>query len=81
MWRVFRFRAIFVPLKLAITVVVPLLFVFSCATAVYQFGLLDWTHIAAFHSSGGVSWLVPCTTVYFLIGLALDYDIFLFSRV
>ena len=53
------------------------------AAAVYQFGILDWTGIHALSTdgSGGLSWLLPCSTAFLLIGLALDYDIFLFSRV
>lgn len=53
------------------------------ATAVYQFGILDWSGLKVLSKdgSGGISWLVPCSTAFLLIGLALDYDIFLFSRV
>lgn len=53
------------------------------ASAVYQFGILDWTTATALEKdgSGGISWLLPCSTAFLLIGLALDYDIFLFSRV
>lgn len=49
----------------------------------YQFGILDWTTAKALSKdgSGGISWLLPCSTAFLLIGLALDYDIFLFSRV
>lgn len=78
-----RFRAAFVPLKLALTIVLPIVFLFGAAVWVYQLGGLDGLHIAALSSgrSKGISWLIPCSTVFVLIGLALDYDIFLFSRV
>ena len=78
-----RFRAAVVPLKLAATIVLPLAFVFGLAVTVYQKGTLDaldWDAVAS-DGTGGVAWLLPCSTVFLLIGLALDYDIFLFSRV
>ena len=61
----------------------PDVFVVGLASAVYQFGILDWTTAKPFtkDGSGGISWLLPCSTAFLLIGLALDYDIFLFSRV
>lgn len=78
----FRFRAAFVPFKLFLTIVVPIFFLYGLAVLVYQKGALDWMHFKAFAShSDGISWLVPCSSVFLLIGLALDYDIFLFSRV
>eukprot|EP00300_Choanocystis_sp_HF-7_P005758 c14256_g1_i2.p1 GENE.c14256_g1_i2~~c14256_g1_i2.p1 ORF type:complete len:780 (+),score=173.46 c14256_g1_i2:38-2341(+) len=76
-----RFRAAFVPFKLCLTIVVPILFVFGLAVVVFKDGGLDWLHFAPLGKTGGISWLVPCATVFLLIGLALDYDIFLFSRV
>ena len=80
-----RFRAALIPLKLALTIVLPIAFLFGAAVAVYQKGALDFLHISALSSGGGankgVSWLIPCSTIFVLIGLALDYDIFLFSRV
>merc|ERR1711907_536585 len=80
-----RFRAALIPLKLALTIVLPIAFLFGAAVAVYQKGAVDFLHIAALSSGAGankgVSWLIPCSTIFVLIGLALDYDIFLFSRV
>eukprot|EP00937_MAST-01D_sp_MAST-1D-sp2_P002676 g2676.t1 len=78
-----RFRAAIVPFKLAATIVVPIFFIFGLAVTVFQDGTLDSLGWSAVHSdgNGGISWLLPCSTVFLLIGLALDYDIFLFSRV
>jgi len=77
-----NFRAAIVPLKLLLTVAMPIAFVFGLTVCVYQDGALDWLGINAFHSDpgGGVSWLLPASTIFLLTGLALDYDIFLFSR-
>jgi len=78
-----RFRAAFVPVKLALTIMLPIVFLFGCAVAVYQFGVLDFLHVDAFSSdkSNGLSWIIPASTIFVLMGLALDYEIFLFSRV
>lgn len=78
-----KFRAAIVPLKLACTIAVPLAFIFGMAVVVYQKGALDGLGGGPFssHGAGGISWLLPPSTVFVLIGLALDYDIFLFSRV
>ena len=76
------FRAAIVPFKLLLTVGLPIAFVFGLAVCVYQDGALDWLGFHAFQSdgSGGVSWLLPASTIFLLTGLALDYDIFLFAR-
>ena len=43
--------------------------------------MLDWMNAAAVHSSNGASWLVPVAANGILFGLALDYDIFLYTRI
>jgi uncharacterized membrane protein YdfJ with MMPL/SSD domain len=77
------YRAAFVPIKLTVTLLLPIFAIYGLAAAVYQFGILDWTGLNQLSrdGSGGFSWLVPCSTAFLLIGLALDYDIFLFSRI
>merc|ERR1712154_375703 len=37
--------------------------------------------VAAFANTDGLYWLIPVMTVTILIGLALDYDVFLFARI
>jgi len=80
-----RFKAAIIPFKLVITVVVPILFVFGSCVGVYQYGALNFLNIEAFKAdigvNSGISWLLPVSTVFLLSGLALDYDIFLYSRV
>eukprot|EP01065_Artemidia_motanka_P005399 TRINITY_DN12602_c2_g1_i1.p1 TRINITY_DN12602_c2_g1~~TRINITY_DN12602_c2_g1_i1.p1 ORF type:complete len:1025 (+),score=352.82 TRINITY_DN12602_c2_g1_i1:83-3076(+) len=76
-----RFGAAFIPFKMAATVVVPILFVYGIASAVYVDGALDWLGLRPFSKTSAISWLVPVCSVFMMIGLALDYDIFLFGRV
>jgi uncharacterized membrane protein YdfJ with MMPL/SSD domain len=75
------FRSALVPVKLLLTVVVPLTFVYGAAVAVFQKGALNWTGLEQLSDMGGVSWEMPLFTFCVLMGLALDYDIFLFARV
>lgn len=78
-----RFRAAIVPLKLFATIAFPIAFMYGVAVLVFQRGVLDWVGWEALSSTGadGLSWLLPLCTIFLLVGLALDYDIFLFARV
>jgi len=70
-----------VPVRLFITIALPLTVVYGFAVLVYQKGLLDVMHWSAIGNTHGLYWLTPVMTVTILIGLALDYDVFLFARV
>ena len=49
---------------------------------VYQEGGLAWTGIASLQPTpAGICWLVPVITFPVLVGLGLDYDVFLLTRV
>jgi len=74
------FGTLLVPLKLFFTVVLPIAFIYGVVVSVFQQGALDWTRLGAFEASG-IYWLIPILTVSNLLGLAVDYDIFLFARV
>lgn len=75
------FKSVFVPFRLFITIMVPMLFVYGLAVMVYQHGLLSGLNAEAFANTDGLYWLIPVMTVTILIGLALDYDVFLFARI
>ncbi|ETN99878.1 hypothetical protein RFI_37589, partial [Reticulomyxa filosa] len=75
------FQSAFVPLRLFATIALPLTFVYGFSISVYQKGLLDGLHWDAVANTQGLFWLSPIMTVTILIGLALDYDVFLFARV
>merc|ERR1712190_70070 len=42
---------------------------------------MGWTQIPSLQSQGGLVWINGVSCVFMLIGFALDYDIFLFSRI
>jgi hypothetical protein len=75
------FKAAFLPIKLALTVVFPL-----CATygfAVYVFQQNGFEHIGLNNYANGNGLMYGCMflTVGVLFGLAIDYDIFFYARV
>ena len=75
------FKAPLLPLRLLFAVIIPIAFVYGVATGIYISGWLDWMDWKSLHSGDGMVWMGPCVTVTILIGFALDYEIFLFSRV
>ncbi|ETO23039.1 MmpL efflux pump, partial [Reticulomyxa filosa] len=75
------FASAFVPLRLFITIAVPLTLVYGLSISVYQDGWLEGLHWSAVGNTQGLYWLSPVMTITILIGLALDYDVFLFARV
>lgn len=78
-----HFGAAIVPIKLFLTIVLPILFVYGLAVLVFQNGALNGIGWRTVSSTGadGLSWLLPTSTIFLLVGLALDYEIFLFARV
>jgi uncharacterized membrane protein YdfJ with MMPL/SSD domain len=69
------------PLKLLLTVILPLTWIYGTATLCFQEGVLDFLGDSPMHSSGGMHWSVPCMTAILLLALALDYNMFYFGRV
>lgn len=80
----FFFRSVFLPLRSLFSISLTLGFAFGLASIVYQLGILEWTGIRQLTSSNsehGLCWLVPIMAFSIVVGLALDYDIFLVSRI
>jgi uncharacterized membrane protein YdfJ with MMPL/SSD domain len=76
-----RYRAALVPVKLFMTIALPIVSVLGTGVFVFQDGYLNWTGIPSLQSQGGLVWINPVACTFMLIGFALDYDIFLFSRI
>lgn len=77
------FGSAFIPFKLLLTVVVPLTWTFGAGLYVYEDGALEFLNFPGLSRTGdgGMDWSVPVFTLTFMMGLALDYEIFLFERV
>lgn len=65
------FRSCLIPVRLLGTVVVTLLFVAGSTVLMYQYIL----------GYDGIYWFVPICTACLVIGLTIDYDVFLISRI
>jgi len=77
------FGAAFIPVKMFFTVILPITWTYGAAFYVYEDGALQWTHCEGLVPVGtaGIHWTVFMLTPTLMLGLALDYDIFLFTRV
>jgi len=77
------FGAVFISVKLLLTVVVPITWTYGAALFVYEDGKLDFLNYVGLMPVGdsGIDWTVPIFSLTFMMGLALDYEIFLFERV
>jgi uncharacterized membrane protein YdfJ with MMPL/SSD domain len=70
------------PLRSIVSISCTLAFSFGLAVLVYQDGLWDWTNIRSLIAvEGDICWLVPVMSFSIIVGLALDYDVFLVSRI
>ena len=73
------FRSVFVPLRLLLTIALPICWVFGLAVLVYQYDYFTW--ISNILNAPKIYWLTPVLAISILVGLGLDYDLFLFLRV
>lgn len=74
-------RSLFVPVRLALTLVAPLCAVFGSAVLVYQKGALEWMGWQAVGRMDGFYWYIPILLLSMIIGLSLDWDVLLVSRI
>lgn len=76
------FKMAIAPVRMLITIILPVTAVYGLAAFVYNNGALDWLGVAALaQTEGGIFGPVIVTTVNSLLGLSLDYDLFLFHRI
>ncbi|ETO34051.1 hypothetical protein RFI_03042 [Reticulomyxa filosa] len=71
----------FLPLRLFLTIAMPMFMIYGLAVLVYQYSWLSWFNSKSVSDTDGISWIIPLMTITLLFGLALDYDIFLWSRI
>jgi len=76
-----RYRSILLPFRMFFTTALPIISVLGTGVFVFQDGCFDWLDFASLKSQGGLVWINPIACTFMLIGFALDYDIFLFSRI
>jgi len=76
-------KSAFVPLRLALTLVLPLCSVYGLSVKVYQEGMLSWLGWPSVAPSAAASfhWEVPIFCLALTMALALDYDLFVVVRI
>jgi uncharacterized membrane protein YdfJ with MMPL/SSD domain len=77
------FRSIMIPIRSLMTIAATLSFVYGASVLVFQDGILDWMGFEALHSksyNGAVPYLIPVVSFPVVVGICLDYDIFLLTR-
>jgi predicted RND superfamily exporter protein len=75
------FRSLFVPLRSVVTISMTLAWVYGFAIMTYQVGILDWMNWPSLMSTNGFYWMAPIMSFSVIVGVGLDYDIFLLTRV
>ena len=76
----FMFRSVFIPLRLIITIGLTLSWIYGLGIFVFKTQVFK-TVIPALQGVNSFYWLVPIMAFSILIGIGLDYDIFLLSRI
>ena len=78
------FGSLFLVFRLIVTLCLSLIFVFGLMVLVYQRGPAQEAFMAVtptLSNSVGVYWIIPIMSFSILVGLALDYDVFLLGRI
>ena len=75
------FRSLVVPARAVLSITLTLAYVYACVVWVYQDGVLDFLSLESLSGQGALSWIAPVMAFSVLVGLGLDYDIFLLTRV
>ncbi|UJG44094.1 MAG: MMPL family transporter [Candidatus Heimdallarchaeum endolithica] len=78
---VIMFRSLFIPLRLLITIGLTLSWIFGLAVLVFEQNVLDWLFPNVLNGVNSLYWIVPIISFSIVLGLGLDYDIFLLSRI
>ena len=75
------YQSVIAPLRSIICICLTQGFAFGMLVLTYQVGLLDCTGLQHLTGTGELSWLAPVLAFSIIIGLCLDYEIFLIDRV
>lgn len=74
------FKSVFIPLRLIITIGLTLSWIYGLTALIFDVGIFDGI-IPVLQDIDHLYWATPVMSFSILIGLGLDYDIFLLSRV
>mmetsp|Transcript_71789 Transcript_71789/g.185174 ORF Transcript_71789/g.185174 Transcript_71789/m.185174 type:complete len:875 (-) Transcript_71789:107-2731(-) len=75
------YRSAGIGIRALLTIAFTIAFSFGFGMGIYQYGWLDGLGVDRFEKDGAFAWLVPPVCFSVILGLALDYDIFLVGRI
>eukprot|EP01064_Diplonema_japonicum_P003098 TRINITY_DN12046_c0_g1_i1.p1 TRINITY_DN12046_c0_g1~~TRINITY_DN12046_c0_g1_i1.p1 ORF type:complete len:896 (+),score=46.29 TRINITY_DN12046_c0_g1_i1:45-2732(+) len=75
------FKSITIPLRSILTIGLTVIWVYGFAALVYQHGALTWTTFEGFDNTHAIVYIIPLMTFPIVVGIGLDYDIFLITRI
>ena len=76
------FKSALIPLRSIVTIALTILWVYGFAVFVYQMGFLEWCGLKGLSGEfKALVSLVPVISFSIIVGIGLDYDIFLLVRV
>ena len=75
------FGSLVTPIRSVISIGITTSFVYGLLVLVYQLGLFQWTGLTNFKATEEIPWLAPIMSFSIMVGLGLDYDVFLISRI
>eukprot|EP00755_Sulcionema_specki_P024091 Sspe_Gene.80441::Locus_50807_Transcript_1_1_Confidence_1.000_Length_2804::g.80441::m.80441/K06994/K06994; putative drug exporter of the RND superfamily len=75
------FRSIFIPLRSVLTIALTVAWVYGFGVRTYQYGDLEWMHFSGFKSTHAMVYIIPLMSFSIVVGIGLDYDIFLVTRI
>eukprot|EP00747_Dinoflagellata_sp_TGD_P029867 gnl/TRDRNA2_/TRDRNA2_134234_c0_seq1.p1 gnl/TRDRNA2_/TRDRNA2_134234_c0~~gnl/TRDRNA2_/TRDRNA2_134234_c0_seq1.p1 ORF type:complete len:810 (+),score=72.90 gnl/TRDRNA2_/TRDRNA2_134234_c0_seq1:350-2431(+) len=75
------FKSAFIPLRSVLSICLTLCWVYGLAVSTYQWGALDWTGLAGLSGQFKAQpWCIPIISFFIVVGICLDYDMFLLTR-
>lgn len=75
------YKSILIPLRALISIGVTIIFSFCLSIGIYQLGWMNGFPGGKFDACGGLTWMNPAMAFCIILGLSLDYDIFLVGRI
>ena len=75
------FKSIVVPLRSVLTICLTLAWVYGLSVLVYQEGAFAGLGLNCVSKTDQISWLPPVMTFSIIVGLGLDYEVFIISRI
>jgi len=73
------FKSLVLPLRLVFSLSLTVLWTYGAATLIFCMGAVDF--IPSMKDVNALYWLIPIIVLTIIVGLGIDYDVFLFSRI